>query len=250
MKILVLFGSKSDSFVSEPLVDELKKSFTVDFEVISAHRNPDRLHERLGQDDFHCIVAGAGLSAHLPGVCASLTKKPVFGLPVTSQLGGMDSLMSIVQMPYGIPVGSLSPGNGLYLRSWLEDFLNTNVDLSAPEINLVIDPKRENHEFYSKELSRLNELMSEMNFKHTTSAKVDETKLNIQMLAGFDTERIINTKFSVNNFILDTSEKATPQASLKYFSEMNKNEGVYCGISNTRNSLLFWNKLIEVRRSL
>ena len=79
--VLVLFGSTSDASVYEPLCALLREQgWRVDFEVISAHRNPDRLEERLGEADFDSVIAGAGISAHLPGVVASKVMVPVFGI--------------------------------------------------------------------------------------------------------------------------------------------------------------------------
>ncbi|MEQ1540382.1 MAG: 5-(carboxyamino)imidazole ribonucleotide mutase [Sphingorhabdus sp.] len=82
--------------------------------VVSAHRTPDRLYDyaKSAVDrGLHCIIAGAGGAAHLPGMVAAMTRLPVLGVPVQSKaLDGMDSLLSIVQMPAGIPVGTLAIG--------------------------------------------------------------------------------------------------------------------------------------------
>src|SRR5688500_4541141 len=99
MKILVVFGSASDENVSLPLVQALSKDFDVEYEVISAHRNLEKLQEKIHGWKGDTIVAGAGLAAALPGVVAAMTPLPVFGVPVPSQFGGLDSLCSIAQMP-------------------------------------------------------------------------------------------------------------------------------------------------------
>lgn len=82
--------------------------------VVSAHRTPDRLYEyakNAASRGLKCIIAGAGGAAHLPGMAASMTRLPVLGVPVQSKaLDGMDSLLSMVQMPAGIPVGTLAIG--------------------------------------------------------------------------------------------------------------------------------------------
>tara|TARA_R110002072_G_scaffold64203_9_gene159990 strand:- start:38232 stop:38984 length:753 start_codon:yes stop_codon:yes gene_type:complete len=250
MNVLVLFGSKSDSYVYEPLCKDLEKSFNVDFEVISAHRDPARLHTRLNEDNFDLIVAGAGLAAHLPGVCASLTKKPVFGVPVNSQLGGLDSLLSIIQMPYGIPVGTLAPTSCLYLREWLDNFLKLDINLDKPKMNLVIDNSRVDYEFYSNELKRLLALTEELNFEVIKSEAVNTEMMNIRLIPSFDKFENFVAENTINNFVLELHEKNNPMNSSKYVNRIDENLGVYTGISNTRNSLLFWNKLVELRRSL
>jgi len=114
-KIAIIMGSTSDWPTMEHAADVLD-ALGVPYEakVISAHRTPDRLIEfsKSAEDKgFHVIIAGAGGAAHLPGMCASMTQLPVLGVPVQSAaLSGMDSLLSIAQMPGGIPVGTLAIG--------------------------------------------------------------------------------------------------------------------------------------------
>ncbi len=111
----IIMGSRSDwetmRHASETL-DELGVSYEV--KVVSAHRTPDLLFEYAGsavERGLKVIIAGAGGAAHLPGMAASKTRVPVLGVPVQSKaLSGMDSLLSIAQMPAGIPVGSMAIG--------------------------------------------------------------------------------------------------------------------------------------------
>ena len=111
----VIMGSKSDwSNVREHCSETLKYvGVKHDVKVISAHRTPKRLHEFLKKaekNNMEIIIAAAGMSAHLAGVTASLTTIPVLGVPTESKLKGLDSLLSTVQMPSGIPVGTLAIG--------------------------------------------------------------------------------------------------------------------------------------------
>ena len=111
----VIMGSSSDWEVMKHATEILKK-FNVPYEaeVISAHRTPDRMFEyaeTAGERGLKCIIAGAGGAAHLPGMVAAKTLLPVLGVPVTSrQLQGLDSLLSIVQMPRGVPVATFAIG--------------------------------------------------------------------------------------------------------------------------------------------
>ena len=113
----VIMGSKSDLDTMQPAADILAE-FGVAYElkVVSAHRTPEAMVEyaQTARDrGLKVIVAGAGGAAHLPGMVASLTTLPVIGVPVqTKALGGVDSLYSIVQMPAGVPVATVSIGNG------------------------------------------------------------------------------------------------------------------------------------------
>lgn len=111
----VIMGSRSDWDTMRHAVETLETlGVPLEMRVVSAHRTPQRLYDyatTAKQRGLHVIIAGAGGAAHLPGMAASMTQLPVFGVPVESQaLKGMDSLLSIVQMPAGIPVGTLAIG--------------------------------------------------------------------------------------------------------------------------------------------
>jgi len=111
----VVMGSDSDWKVMSQAVEVLEE-FGVPYEakVVSAHRTPDLLYdyaEKAAERGLQCIIAGAGGSAHLPGMLAAKTIVPVLGVPVTSRaLKGLDSLLSIVQMPKGVPVATFAIG--------------------------------------------------------------------------------------------------------------------------------------------
>lgn len=115
VKIGIIMGSQSDWATMKPATDVLD-SLGVGYEVkiVSAHRTPDRLVEYAKgakAKGLQVIIAGAGGAAHLPGMAASMTPLPVLGVPVESRaLKGMDSLLSIVQMPGGVPVGTMAIG--------------------------------------------------------------------------------------------------------------------------------------------
>ena len=115
-QISIVMGSQSDWPClknASDVLDNLKISYEV--KIISAHRTPDRLYkysEKLLNNGIKVVIAGAGGAAHLPGMIASKTIIPVLGVPVKSNnLNGIDSLLSIVQMPAGVPVGTLAIGN-------------------------------------------------------------------------------------------------------------------------------------------
>mgnify|MGYP001166433149 FL=1 len=113
--VSIIMGSKSD-WPTMKNASKILKSFKITHEVkiISAHRTPKRMFEfaeKAGQRGIKIIIAGAGGAAHLPGMTASISNLPVLGVPIESKkLKGLDSLLSIAQMPAGIPVGSLAVG--------------------------------------------------------------------------------------------------------------------------------------------
>ena len=114
-KVSIVMGSQSD-FKTMIFCEKVLKKLDIKFEtkIISAHRTPDRMYQYAKdaeKNDISVIIAGAGGSAHLPGMISALTSLPVLGVPIESKkLKGLDSLLSIVQMPKGLPVGTLAIG--------------------------------------------------------------------------------------------------------------------------------------------
>ena len=114
-KVSIVMGSQSD-YKTMKLAEKILKNMNIKFEtkIISAHRTPNRMFEYASlaeKNNIGVIIAGAGGSAHLPGMIAALTSIPVLGVPIESKkLKGLDSLLSIAQMPKGIPVGALAIG--------------------------------------------------------------------------------------------------------------------------------------------
>ena len=136
--VSIVMGSKSDWPTMKYAADILK-SLKIKFEtkIVSAHRTPKRMFEysmNAKKNNIGVIIAGAGGSAHLPGMIASLTTIPVIGVPIESKkLKGLDSLLSIVQMPKGIPVGTVAIGksgaiNAALLSASILAIHNTNIN--------------------------------------------------------------------------------------------------------------------------
>ena len=115
LKVLIVMGSQSD-YKTMQLAEKILKKIGINYEtkIISAHRTPKRMYEfalSAEKKNVGVIIAGAGGSAHLPGMISALTTVPVFGVPIESKkLKGLDSLLSIAQMPKGVPVGTLAIG--------------------------------------------------------------------------------------------------------------------------------------------
>ena len=120
LKVSIIMGSQSDFKTMKSAVNVLKNiGIKYETKIISAHRTPKRMFKyaiSTNKNDIGVIIAGAGGSAHLPGMISALTSIPVLGVPIESKkLKGLDSLLSIVQMPKGIPVGTLAIGEDLSL---------------------------------------------------------------------------------------------------------------------------------------
>jgi phosphoribosylaminoimidazole carboxylase PurE protein len=133
MKVAIIMGSDSDWPTMKEAAKVLK-TFKISFDkkVVSAHRTPKLMYDfsKSAHRNYSVIIAGAGGAAHLPGMVASLTQLPVIGVPVTSKsMDGLDSLLSIAQMPKGIPVATVAVGNAY------------NAGLLAARILATTDPQ-------------------------------------------------------------------------------------------------------------
>jgi len=128
--VAVVIGSESDRPIAEKTVRVLDKlNVSYEIKVLSAHRNPKELEEYIHSTDALIFIAIAGLSAQLPGFIASKTSRPVIGVPVNVKLEGLDALLSIMQMPKGVPVATVGIDNG------------ENAALLAARILSLIDPQ-------------------------------------------------------------------------------------------------------------
>lgn len=149
----LIMGSRSDWETMQDSADILERAgVPYEVEIVSAHRTPGKLFEYARQAEargLRVIIAGAGGAAHLPGMTAALTCLPVLGVPVrTKLLGGVDSLLSIVQMPGGIPVGSFAIGNAGAKNAAL--FAISILGIMMPEYRTWL------HEFRQKQTESVN----------------------------------------------------------------------------------------------
>ena len=141
-QVLIVMGSKSDAEICKKAQAILQKfDVTSSMHVASAHRTPERVKKLVTESDADVFIAVAGLSAALPGVVASITTKPVIGVPVSGGVN-LDSILSIVQMPPGIPVAAVGLDRG------------DNAALLAVEILSINEPRlRQGLELYRKEMA-------------------------------------------------------------------------------------------------
>lgn len=144
MKVAIIFGSKSDTDKMKGAAEALKE-FNIEYSgfILSAHRVPEKLMEVLDKieaEGYECVIAGAGLAAHLPGVIASHTVLPVIGVPINAALNGMDALLSIVQMPKAIPVATVGINNSYNAGMLAVQILS----IKYPEIKTQLINYREN----------------------------------------------------------------------------------------------------------
>ncbi len=166
-KVGIVMGSDSDMPVMAQAADFLEKmGIEYEMTIISAHREPDIFFDyakSAEEKGFKVIIAGAGKAAHLPGMCAALFPMPVIGIPMkTSDLGGVDSLYSIVQMPSGIPVATVAINGG------------KNAGILAAKILATSDPEllgklKAYSEEMKNEVSQKAEKLSKIGYKEYTA---------------------------------------------------------------------------------
>ena len=148
VKVSIVMGSQSD-YKTMKLCTKILKDLGVSYEtkIISAHRTPKRMYDYASnaeKNGIGVIIAGAGGSAHLPGMIAAITSLPVLGVPIESVLKGIDSLLSTVQMPAGVPVATLAIGKAGAINSAL--FAIAILASTHPEIKARLKKYRANFE--------------------------------------------------------------------------------------------------------
>lgn len=235
MKIQVLFGSQSDERVYGPLCRSLEEVGSVRMEVASAHRHPARVRELVGSSEADVFVAGAGLAAHLPGVVASLTSKPVFGVAVNGAFGGLDAFLSIAQMPKDIPVMAVMEDHAMQIASFLKRVSRWNRNT----LRLSWNPYRSENPLLAKILQELREKSGlDLQWIESTS---DECQGEI-IFAGESSQ---SPHAGLALYVCDKDDLQNPQLALSFFTEA-KRGGFWVGVNNTSNFVLQLKKLKEL----
>lgn len=233
MKIQVLFGSNSDERVYGPLCHSLEKCGEVKMTVASAHRNSDLVHEVVKTCGADVFVAGAGLAAHLPGVVASLTKKPVVGVAVNGAFGGLDAFLSIVQMPKGVPVMAVTEDNTLKVADTLIRWKNLPHDV----INLHWNRNMDSYPALQKALADIKEL-SGVNVAWV--AETDPACLG-EIVSPWETPKTQG----LNLFVCDKTQLQNMNLAVDFFMKA-RQCGLWVGANNIGNFVNQWNKLLEI----
>lgn len=237
MKIFVVFGSVSDEKVSLPLVEALEKDFEVEYKVISAHRNLDQLHAKIKTWKGDAIIAGAGLAAALPGVVAAMTPLPVFGVPVPSQFGGLDSLCSIAQMPPGVPVLSCGPGRTdeilAFLRHW-------KCWQGSRRLHYVVPAGISAND----DISKASALAEESGFQTSFSAEKNDAAFNVYFVSKLTDVR--KGEFGLHIPFFTKSDIAKAENYMSVLDWTNKG-GLWLGANNTRNAV---QSLLRLKREV
>jgi len=221
-KLLVIFGSKSDSEVYDKVIKTLKH-YKVDFdlEIASAHKSPAKVESVL-QKDYSAVIAGAGLSAALPGVVASKTIRPVIGVPCEGNYQGLDALLSIAQMPRGIPVMAVGVNQSEMAA------LNAINILKGYDSVSIIGHKNE------KAVTNAVDMLSSMGVPYKFAAEPSETSINLEFVY-FD-EPVEKKEHLVIYCPLLLRDDDKAEASLNLLKH--SNHGLWVGLNNGVNAAL------------
>jgi 5-(carboxyamino)imidazole ribonucleotide mutase len=232
MKIQVLFGSQNDERVFGPLCGSLETIADVKMEVASAHRHPERVRQIMTTSDANVFVAGAGLAAHLPGVVASMTQKPVVGVAVNGAFSGFDAFMSIAQMPKDIPVMAVMENHAQNITS----FLGRISEWDKNVLKMAWNKEHSETPLFKKIFQEIKEKsgMDLVNVEATDPQCQGEI-----VLAG---EKAQSKGLCL--FICEKEILQSPQTAFQFFSEAQAG-GFWVGVNNTTNLVLQVKKLKE-----
>ncbi len=240
MKALVLFGSSSDEYVYAPLTESLQASCEAECIVVSAHRDPKRLAQVLRERDYHFVVAGAGLAAHLPGVVASQVDCPVIGVPVAAHFSGLDAFLSIVQMPFGVPVTACGSGEEKAIAPWANKVSQYPLE-SFERYDVVIHPTALQYEYAQREWKRLQEYAIKREVRLELCEEVSGQRPSIALVTEPDqVESDPEHACVLHSYLLDKTACRQPRYALNLFHLAREQGGLWVGTNNSRNALSTW----------
>ncbi len=229
--IFIIFGSRSDEKVYRPIADSLKKKGVKhEVYVCSAHRSPGYLSKIL-KEKHDMVIAGAGLAAHLPGAVAANTVAPVVGVPCNGAYGGLDSLLSIVQMPPGVPVLGVGIENGKFVADRAPLFFE-----KYEKVNLIYDRINQNNKRIVGCMDVLN--FYGIDFVMAVSPKKDMVNINFTGLNNDVEQKFVTINVPMKN-------ETRPKDSCSLVKLMSK--GFWVGLNRGDNAAHAAAQIIAIR---
>lgn len=244
-KILVLFASKSDKDTYNPILKILKDNKVEhDFKIYSAHKTPEEV-EKVIKNGYSVIISGAGLAAHLSGVIASKTISPVIGVPCHGNYEGLDALLSIAQMPPGIPVLSVGVNKGEVAA------INAIKMLHVSEKITIIGDRT------TKALKKAVDILNKFGVKFEFSDSHNPDSINLEFTFFDESIEKKNELVIYCPLLLDKDDKAEASLNLLKHSD----HGLWVGLNNGTNAALaaieimnidykFKQKLLDYRKEI
>ncbi len=232
-KVLVIFGSKTDSAVYDKITHVFKKN-DVDFDlkIASAHKTPKDVDEIL-KKDYSVIISGAGLAAHLSGVIASKTLRPVIGVPCHGNYQGLDALLSIIQMPPGIPV--LAAGvNQAEIAA-----LNAIKILKTHEVVTIIGDRK------NKAVEQAEKLLKAFEVPYKFSSSANSDTINLEFIYFDEPIEKKDELVIYCPLLLDKDDKAEAALNLLKHSD----HGLWVGLNNGKNAALAAIEILNINNA-
>lgn len=241
MKVLVLFESEKESYSFSPLMNELKENYEAELRVISVYDDLRKVENLLQGHGADIIIAGSGLAGANAGIVAAQTSVPVFGLPVETNFGGLDSLLSMIQLPFGTPVMTTAPGEHAALLTFMKNLRSKKT--TSNNINLIVDTGVMNYEYITHEINRTRYLCEDKGLTMTVSDTPDDKSFNISLVTEED---LIHTSdLCLHVPILEKTTRDKPTEAIMVFEWIEKG-GIWLGVNNTRNAVLAYLRLRKV----
>ncbi len=231
--ILVLFGSKSDEKSYKPILKVLdKEKITYDFKIASAHKTPEAL-DLILRKDYKLIISGAGLAAALPGIAAAKTIRPVIGMPCAGNYQGLDALLSIVQMPPGIPVLATGVGKA-------DIAAYSAVEILKKPKKVVLIGNKNNNAFRKAE-----KILRQFGVNHTHSMQVADNAINIAFVYFDEPIEKKEQLVIYCPLLMKNDDKAEASLNLLKHSE----HGLWVGLNNGVNAALAAIEILNIDNS-
>lgn len=250
MKILVIFGSKSDANIYEPLKARLlHEGHEVDFRMISVHRSPDLLDRELNGIQAQAVIAGAGLAAHLPGILASKLLIPVFGIPCGAAIGGVDAFFAMAQMPFGIPVLTTAADAYQSTVEAVGRWSRLDLQYSFEAFNLVFERHKKSQPHFQMLLARAQKIVDKTKLELNVTDKPVENAVNICLVDISETDpeaplplpapAKTSDELRLMVPVLNEAAYRNPYSGISVIRRVNSVPGgIWTGINNVGNAML------------
>lgn len=249
MKLVVIFGSKSDAYLYEPLKSRLlSDGHDVDFLLMSCHRSPEALDKELRKLQVDAVIAGAGLAAHLPGITAAKVPFPVFAVPCTPALGGLDALLAMIQMPFGVPVLTAAPDKSSEITNFIAEWSNSNVRYFEEPFHLVVEKNKADVPYIQYMIKRAATITDKVETAFPVVHAPTDNSVNI-CLVELDIENPVAPKpfpepkdgshdLRIYVPVLNPDAYKNPLAATALLAKMQAHGGLWVGLNMVTNGVL------------
>jgi len=242
MDVLVIFDKTADESLYQPLLSGLDSGFKVFFEQVSAYNNLEKLQSILNNNHYDLVISGGSLGAHLPGLIAANTKKPVLGLPLASQWEGLDALMSLQQSPFGLPVLTSAPDRTSVIIQFLRHLQKKNAK-DLLQMHLVLAPGLSEAAYVKEELNRTHELAASKDIQLSVSSKPEPEAFNIVLVHA--TEAVRSDILAIHVPLQAPEQHRFHAAAAIDVLHWVQKGGLWVGVNNTRNAILGYLRFSE-----